>query len=1531
MGVHRISARLLAGTWLGRPTCLSALILALACVLPPVASAAALRQTEEVMAGKRAGSVSGPTLSSARSSVSGPTLSSAPSNVEPYSVCASSAEKDRVGCMAVSVPTPATRAQAEAESLFGLGPEPGVAPNYQGTGKDGGFSPADLREAYDIPETGGTGQTVAIVDAYDDPNAEADLKAYRSTYKLPECTKANKCFKKVNQEGREEAYPTSDYPLNELGQEENWGIEISLDVDMVSAVCPNCKILLVEANTNEIANMFTAEEEAEKFEEGGKKVATEISNSWATREFPEETEYDRKYLEHATVPITAAGGDRGYGSVNYPAASKYVISVGGTELYKAEKTEKNPRGWVEEQWASDGETGSGCSAYEQKPAWQSDPDCANRTTNDTAAVASPTTPVSVYDSYKTECTAEESEHEKCWQLLGGTSAATPIVAAIEAHASETVRKEGAEAFYGHALFNVTNGGQGGCHTYLCISEPGYNGPSGWGSPDGPLELSSGYHAVTTAPANLTTGAATLSGYVNPAGTEATAYFEYGKTTAYEAGRTTAHTVTGTIWKGETQGVAGLEPDTVYHYRIVASNQSDGTVHGEDRTFTTSGFNEEQLPTGASAETETLGTSCVAQECVAVGAYWKEHKPDAIRVPLAERLSGAEWVVQPIPAPSEASESVLASVSCVSGMECVAVGHYEDGAGVVVTLAERWNGKEWAIQSTPNPSGASGSVLASLSCVSGTECMAVGDYGNAAGTDTTVDEQWNGTEWQMTTHNTLNPGSYSNFLSGVSCVSANACTAVGSYSNKVSERSSNSVTQLVLAERWNGTEWTVQSAPDPGGTEQEDESWLGSISCASATSCTAVGHYQQGGGIDNTEVLGERWNGTAWTTIGMVAPPQPPDSWRESPLTSVSCTEATRCVAVGNDLGAGVGEEAPYLAFTEVELSPPGVTVEPPSEITKSTTVLHAAVDPYGAETKYYFEYGLTTAYGSKTQETSAGPGSKSVKVSWPVSGLAAGATYHYRLVAVNGYGTSYGSDTSFTAGEPVLLPLKGDAAFPLDVSLTGGKWKLNATGGDIKCETMSGSGVLTGAKGGHVTLKLTGCTLAGLKCGTTKYSTGEIETKELNASLVYTDPVKTSSEGREVGLLLSPTSGEVFAEIKCALESQIAIDGSLVAEVSPLNTQTSTLSLALEHEGESQQIPSKYETEGGEVVGAHPTCVIGSIRVECDEEASSLAIALAGEEGRVESSRLPAAVTDRVSKVESSAVELNGTVNPEGMVTKDYFEYGPTESYGSRTPEAGSGSDEPGEYAESASITGLTAGDVYHYRIVAVNAHGATYGADMSFTPGEPTLQPVRGDAAFPLAFSFTGGKWKMAPSGAEVKCEAMSGSGTFTNVKSGHLTLKLTGCTLVGLKCGTAKYSTGEIETKELSAEIAFPYPKEFNEELGVRLRDTAFVLSPASGEVFAEFKCEIASPIVLKGSVIAEVASIGTESSTVELAIKQKNDVQTPSEYETESGKVLAAHPTCVIGGSKVELACGEEASSPAMSFTGEDVVIERWLSNL
>jgi hypothetical protein len=326
----------------------------------------------------------------------------------------------------------------------------------------GYFEPADLRSAYGLPSvSAGTRQTVAIVDAYDDPKAESDLSAYRSKYKLPPCTAANGCFRKVNQTGG------TSYPAADAG----WAGEISLDLDMVSAACPNCRILLVEANSSYLDALGAGVNTAVRL--GAKYV----SNSYGGTEYSTETSDDATYFNHPGVAITASSGDGGYG-VSYPAASQYVTAVGGTTLAY---TGTGVRPWNETAWNG---AGSGCSAYEPKPSWQHDTACAGRTVADVSAVADPG--VVVYDSVPYQGISG-------WIGVSGTSVSAPIIAATYALAgTPTSSSNPASYLYTNsgAYNDVTVGSNGTCSpSTLCTAGSGYDGPTGLGTPTGTTSLS----------------------------------------------------------------------------------------------------------------------------------------------------------------------------------------------------------------------------------------------------------------------------------------------------------------------------------------------------------------------------------------------------------------------------------------------------------------------------------------------------------------------------------------------------------------------------------------------------------------------------------------------------------------------------------------------------------------------------------------------------------------------------------------------------------------------------------------------------------------------------------------------------------------------------------------------------------------------------------------------------------------------------------------------------------------------------------
>ena len=318
-----------------------------------------------------------------------------------------------------------------------------------------GFAPSQLLSAYGLPNAAsgaGSGITVAIVDASTCPLPRSDLAIYRNEFGRVRTTQ-NGCFEKIDEHGG------SSYPAADAG----WGDEIALDIEMVSAICPNCHILLVEGDSTSVQDMGTAVNTAVS------RGALVVSNSYGGPEIFGENSIDSAYFTHPGVAITVGAGDNGYG-VEFPASSPHVTSVGGTSL----ATAVNPRGWTETAWSG---AGSGCSALESKPAWQHDRSCSNRTVADVSAVADLTTGVAVY-----------STPSGGWVRFGGTSVAAPIIAGVYALAG--VPMPGTyPASYVYAqsglLNDVTSGSNGSCGgTYLCTAIGAYDGPTGLGTPNG---------------------------------------------------------------------------------------------------------------------------------------------------------------------------------------------------------------------------------------------------------------------------------------------------------------------------------------------------------------------------------------------------------------------------------------------------------------------------------------------------------------------------------------------------------------------------------------------------------------------------------------------------------------------------------------------------------------------------------------------------------------------------------------------------------------------------------------------------------------------------------------------------------------------------------------------------------------------------------------------------------------------------------------------------------------------------------------
>ena len=429
-------------------------------------------------------------------------------------------------------------------------------------GNNGAYDPLYLQSAYNAPSsTGGSGQIVAIVDAYDNPNVETDLAQYRSFFGLSPCTTANGCFRKVNQRG------ATTYPVANAG----WGSEESLDVQMVSALCARCGILLVEADSASIGNLGAAVNRAVAM------GANVVSNSYGASEYSGEATDATSYYNHPGVAIVASSGDSGYG-VEFPAAAPDVAAVGGTSLTQTSNT--GTRSGSETVWSG---AGSGCSAFVAKPVWQTDSVCTTRSVADVAAVADPNTGVWVYDSYGSGG----------WAVYGGTSAAAPIVGSMYALANNpagsSVQLPADPWAAPGSLNDVTSGSNGTCSVAArCTGVTGYDGPTGLGTPHGVTAFTTASGTVAPPPPAPTPPALTIV-----AGA-ASAMLNWTAPTGV-SGSITYAVYRGQVAGGETLVRSGLTSlsytdkyltnGTTYYYKVAANRTGSASLWSNEATAT----------------------------------------------------------------------------------------------------------------------------------------------------------------------------------------------------------------------------------------------------------------------------------------------------------------------------------------------------------------------------------------------------------------------------------------------------------------------------------------------------------------------------------------------------------------------------------------------------------------------------------------------------------------------------------------------------------------------------------------------------------------------------------------------------------------------------------------------------------------------------------------------------------------------------------------------------------------------------------
>ena len=748
-------------------------------------------------------------------------------------------------------------------------------------------------------------------------------------------------------------------------------------------------------------------------------------------------------------------------------------------------------------------------------------------------------------------------------------------------------------------------------------------------------LPSGVQTAGVTSIDTATHTATLRGIVNPGGLETAYHFEYGATTDYGHSVPASPASAGAGSKNVNVSTPmSAFSGVTYHYRIVATN-SEGTFYGDDRAFTPARWTRQETP-----EPEVISNlydvSCPSlSECVAVGRYFHvlgevAGLPSGNNYAQIERWNGSEWAIEPIELPAEPAKGVsssLVAVSCTSASFCMAVGDSTSGA-----FAERWDGSEWSLASLSLPSNAE---LHDVTCLSSEWCVAVGETPGLTGG--TVVGEWNGSEWAAVESPDL-PETQDR-LKGVSCLSPNSCVAVGSSGLE------SSYSAETLIETWDGSSWEIQSSPNlpevgnrlmdvsctsasdciaVGGTyyeveaEQEweaaelrsgplavrwdGEEWsldspgrpLSGISCTAADSCFGVGEGDRLA-IEPFEpekpeygpqprAVAEYWNGEQWSGLGPVLFPAIAEN---ATLEDVSCMPKA-CTAVGSLLG----RSAEGLAV-RLTANAPSATTEAATRVMPEQATLHATVNPERDDenTTYQFEYGTTAEYGIKAPASpSEGSGYAGIAVSEVVKGLTPNQLYHYRIVATNSSGTTYGVDETFTTRHtPFLEPLDGE--FPISFSLLGLEMTLQGPS-PISCTTpkegplaVDGEGEFSDEISGTATLTLHNCLASGTKCTTPGEASGTVKTEDLPFRLVYL------SDGKP-GIVFLPNaeSGKIMTA-KCTyglVSIEIAGSGVLGQILDPGLGETASalaIDLSATETGEGEYVQKYTETDEGAEYG----------------------------------------------------------------------------------------------------------------------------------------------------------------------------------------------------------------------------------------------------------------------------------------------------------------------------------------------------------